>query len=117
MKDLHFKNFNAIFKAASKDLKRQGLGSVDHYPPVEVVDLQKAYFNFDLYSAKSLQRKVFMDIMLYFGRRGRENLRELKITDLALTTDADGLRSTRFYFFSMHVFFPMAYIIMHLILH
>jgi predicted nucleotide-binding protein len=39
-----------------------------------------------------MQRKVFMDIMLYFGRRGRENLRELKITDLALTTDADGLR-------------------------
>ena len=92
MKDLRFKNSNTIFKAVSKDLKRQGLGSVDHYPPVEVVDLQKAYFNLDLYSAKSLQRKVFMDIMLYFGRRGRENLRELKITDLALTTDADGLR-------------------------
>ena len=92
MKDLRFKNFNTIFKAVSKDLKRQGLGSVDHYPPVEVVDLQKAYFNLDLYSAKSLQRKVFMDIMLYFGRRGRKNLRELKITDFALTTDADGLR-------------------------
>jgi hypothetical protein len=29
-----------------------------------------------------------MDIMLYFGRRGRENLRELNITFLALTTDA-----------------------------
>jgi hypothetical protein len=92
MKDLRFKNSNTIFKAVSKDLKRQGLGSVDHYPPVEVVDLQKAYFNLDLYSAKSLQRKVFMDIMLYFGRRGRKNLRELKITDFALTTDADGLR-------------------------
>jgi hypothetical protein len=33
-----------------------------------------------------------MDIMLYSGRRGRESLRELKITDFALTTDADGLR-------------------------
>ena len=92
MEDLRFKNSNTIFKAVSKDLKRQGLGSVDHYPPIEVVDLQKSYFNLDLYSAKSLQRKVFMDIMLYFGRRGRENLRELKITDLAPTTDADGLR-------------------------
>ena len=92
MKDLRFKNSNTIFKAVSKDLKRQGLGSVDHYPPIEVVDLQKSYLNLDLYSVKSLQRKVFMDIMLYFGRRGRENLRELKITDLAPTTDADGLR-------------------------
>jgi hypothetical protein len=92
MKDLRFKNSNTIFKAVSKDLMRQGLGSIDHYPPIEVVDLQKAYFNLDLYSVKSLQRKVFMDIMLYFGCRERENLRELKITDLALTTDADGLR-------------------------
>jgi hypothetical protein len=92
MKDLRFKNSNTIFKAVSKDLMLQGLGSIDHYPPIEVVDLQKAYFNLDLYSVKSLQRKVFMDIMLYFGCRERENLRELKITDLALTTDADGLR-------------------------
>jgi hypothetical protein len=37
MKDLRFKNFNTIFKAVSKDLKRQGLGSVDHCPLVEVV--------------------------------------------------------------------------------
>ncbi|VDI58606.1 Hypothetical predicted protein [Mytilus galloprovincialis] len=28
--------------------------------------------------------------MLYFGRRGRENIHELKITDFAATTDADG---------------------------
>ena len=68
MKDLRFKNSNTIFKAVSKDLK-----SVDYYSPIEVVDLQKAYFNLDLYSAKSLQRKVFMDIMLYYGRRGRES--------------------------------------------
>ena len=33
-----------------------------------------------------------MDIMLYYGRRGRENLRDLKITDFALTTDGEGLR-------------------------
>ena len=75
--------------AVPKDLKRQGLGSVDHYPQIEVVDLQKAYFNLDLYSAKSLQRKVFMDTMLLLWASRK---RELKITDFALTTDADGLR-------------------------
>lgn len=91
MKDMHFKNSKTIFKTVSKDLKRQGLGSVDHYPLIEVVDLQKAYLKLDLYNAKSLQRKVFMDIMLYFGLRERENLRELKITDFAQTTDVDGL--------------------------
>ena len=41
---------------------------------------------------QSLQRKAFMDLMLYFGRRGRENLIELKIIDFALTTDENGLR-------------------------
>ena len=29
----------------------------------------------------SIQQKVFIDIMLYFGRRGRENLRNLKVDD------------------------------------
>ena len=33
-----------------------------------------------------------MDIMLYYGRRRRENLWDLKITDFALTTDDGGLR-------------------------
>jgi hypothetical protein len=28
--------------------------------------------------------------MLYFGRRGQENLRELKITDFSCTSDGDG---------------------------
>jgi hypothetical protein len=30
--------------------------------------------------------------MLYFGRRGRENLWEMKRSDFACTTDSDGLR-------------------------
>ena len=33
-----------------------------------------------------------MDLMLYFGRRGRENLRKLKIMDFALTTDDKEMR-------------------------
>ena len=31
--------------------------------------------------------------MLYFGKRGRKNLREMKRSDFACTTDSDGLRS------------------------
>jgi len=48
------------------------------------------YQHFDLNNPKSLQWRGFCDIMLYFGRRGRENLRELKITDFNCTSDGDG---------------------------
>lgn len=92
LRDVRFKQSNVVFKAMGKELKRQGLWGVNHYPPIDDIDLKKAYFSFDLFSGKSLQQKVFIDIMLYFGRRGRENLRELKITDFALTTDANELR-------------------------
>ena len=50
------------------------------------------YQNFDFANPKHLQWKVFCDIMLYFCRRGRENLREMKRSDFVCTTDSDGLR-------------------------
>jgi hypothetical protein len=34
---------------------------------------------------------VIVDVLLYFGRRGRENLHEPKITHFSATTDAEGL--------------------------
>jgi hypothetical protein len=53
-------------------------------------DQKKMYQHFYLKNPKSLPWRVFCDIMLYFGRRGRENLRELKITDFNCTSDGDG---------------------------
>ena len=31
-----------------------------------------------------------MDLMIYFGRRGRENMRYLKVDDFAATRDGEG---------------------------
>lgn len=39
-----------------------------------------------------LQKKVFIDILIHFGRRGREGLRNLTVSDFVLTTDAEGSR-------------------------
>ena len=36
------------------------------------------------------QQAVSLNISIYFGRHGRENLRQLKITEFAVTTDAAG---------------------------
>lgn len=60
--------------------------------PISRPDLQKLYSSFDLKEAEGLQNKVFVDYMLYFCNRGRENLRELWISDFSTSTDAEGRR-------------------------
>ena len=70
--------------------KGRDFGGVEHHPPIDESDLKKMYQMFDLQNPKYLQWRVFCDIMLYFGRRRRENLRTLKITDFNCTNDGDG---------------------------
>ena len=87
-----FAKSTTAFKAMNVELKKLGLGGIEHHPPVEQKDLEKLYSSFDLDVPESLQFKVFVDIMLHFGRRGRENLRELQVTDFACTTDSHGCK-------------------------
>ena len=81
-----------MYSAVCKDVNKRGFGGIDHHPPIEKADLVKMYQNFDFTNPKHLQWKVFCDIILYVGRRGRENLLEMKRSDFASTTDSDGLR-------------------------
>ena len=90
VKGLEFKASQASFNAMMAELKRKGAGGIDHHPPIEPLDLQKLYKHFNVFDATSLQDKVFLDIMLHFGRRGRENLRDLTVSDFALRADPDG---------------------------
>jgi hypothetical protein len=48
----------------------------------------------DITKPSGLQDKMFVDIMMYFANRGRENLRDLdmKITDLFIQKNEKGLR-------------------------
>jgi len=48
------------------------------------------YDYFNVNDNVKLQQKVFVDVMLYFGRRVRKNIHDLKICDFAATTDSDG---------------------------
>ena len=41
---------------------------------------------------KSFKTKFFFEVMLYFCRRGRQNLRQLKKTDFTFNTDSTGTR-------------------------
>ena len=82
------------FLARSVDLKRQGLAKVEHKPPTYEEDLKKLYEStaFGLNDPEKLQNKVFFEVMLYFCRRGRQNLRQLKKTDFSFNTDSTGAR-------------------------
>ena len=55
-------------------------------------DMRKLYASdtFSLVNPKSLQRKVFFDVMFYLRRRGRENLRTVKKSDFSLKVDEKG---------------------------
>ena len=89
---LEFKESRRVFKAVCQDLKRDGKGGVEHFPAIESGDLNKMrkYFNTDGDESVKLLEKVFTDLMIYFGRRGRENLRNLKVADFATTKDGEG---------------------------
>ena len=81
-----FKKSNDVFIAATKELKRRGK-DVTHHPPLEKKDFAKLYQYFDLNNNIKLQQKVFVDVLLYFGRRARSNIQQLKITDFVITVD------------------------------
>ena len=76
-----FKPANLVFQAMLVKLKQVGKGSSEHKPPIEADDLAVLYTSFDLDSPVDLQNKVFIDFMIYFCNRGRENLRELTKLD------------------------------------
>ena len=89
-----FADANKVFLAKCVDLKRQGLAKVEHKPAILENDLRKLYECgvFSLDNPTTLQNKVFFEIMLYFCRRGRQNLRELNISDFSFSRDDKGSR-------------------------
>ena len=91
--DSEFTDANKVFGVKCVDLKRQGLAKVEQKPPI-CKDLKKLYEStaFSLNDPEKLQNKVFLEVMLYFCRRGRQNLRQLKKTDFSFSTDSTGAR-------------------------
>ena len=71
-------------------MKREEQGGIDHHPPIEADDLKKIYSTLKTTDPTSIQQKVFIDIMLYFGRRGRKNLQNLKVDDFQVEIKQGG---------------------------
>ena len=92
IEDQEFFAANEVFKAQCVFLEKEGLGKSTHKPPIIEEDMQKLYQSnvFDINTPKGLQRKVFFEVMLYFCRRGQENLRELKKECFVIKKDRNG---------------------------
>ena len=90
--DKDFQPANEVFRAQCVHLKKEGLGKVLHKPPITLEDMRTLYTSlvFSVSTPKSLQRKVFFDVMLFLCRRGQENLRNLNKSDFSLKTDGYG---------------------------
>ena len=72
-----FANSSRVFKCFSATLKQKGKGVVKHKEAITPEDMMTIQDSFDLNDPQGLQDKVFIDVMLFFCNRGRENLREM----------------------------------------
>ena len=73
------------------DLKRKGLGSIQHCLPIEPEDLKKlyegGYHTFDNDTPVGLQNKVLFKIMYCLCCQRHENLREMRKDTFRITTN------------------------------
>ena len=94
--DAAFREANTVLFAFVKDLKKSGkIAGVVHKKAITKGQLKKLFDSGQLGPANSqdpaqLQRTVWFYLGLYFGRRGRENQRDLKSGMLVLKNTIDG---------------------------
>ncbi|XP_072028469.1 uncharacterized protein [Amphiura filiformis] len=72
-----FASSSRVFKSYSATLKQRGKGFVKHKMAIREEDMSIIQDSLDVTDPLGLQNKVFLDFMLYFCNRGRENLREM----------------------------------------
>ena len=94
MKSDKFPKSNEAYKAFMVKLKQAGKGSVKHKKAISKEDMAKIFSSdaLDITTPLGLQNKVFMDLMIYFANRGRENLRDMKAEDFVVQTNEQNLR-------------------------
>ena len=92
IKDKSFDDANRAYGAHCRNLKDIGLDKAEHKPPISDEDIKKLYECgiFSTESPHTLQNKVFFELILYFCRRGRQNLRQLRKHDFVIKMNPQG---------------------------
>ena len=81
-----------MFSECPKNVRSSAKGQVEHHPEIEPEDMLKLYSSIDINTPTGLQEKVWLDVMLHFIRRGRENQRSMTVQTFEVGTDASGKR-------------------------
>ena len=91
-KDKDFLVSNKVFNGMLRKLKMEGLDKTVHKAAIEEEDWKKLINSsiLNVEEADGLQKKVFLDIMLHFGRRGREGLCDLKKDSFTIVENENG---------------------------
>lgn len=89
-----FSASNGVYKAMMVKLKKEGKGSIRHKNSISKEDMARIFSSeaLNITTPLGLQNKVFMDVMIYYANRGRENVRDMKADDFVLQTDEQNLR-------------------------
>ena len=89
-----FKLSNEMFKSVMTLLKQSGKANFQQKDVITEADMEKLYTSktLDITTAQGLQYIVFIDIMFYTCRGGRENLRKMSKADFQLKHDIQGRR-------------------------
>lgn len=87
-----FAQANSVIQGAIKMMRKEGLDKAARHLPIPPEDLVKIYESgaFALDTPTTLQNKVYFEVTLHFGRRGREGLRELQKDSIVCRKDAAG---------------------------
>ena len=93
IKDSAFDGANNVFSSMCKRMRPDGKGKINHKPSIQKGDMQKLYndpYVLNIDTPTGLLYKVFFETVLYFCRRGQENLRSMSPKDFQLRTDDSG---------------------------
>ena len=88
-----FASSKRMWDAVVKKNKQDGKCKAKSWPAIEKLDFAKLKqdSSFNMSDPNQLQEKVFFDIQLFFGRRGREGLRSLKKSSFDIKKDDSGV--------------------------
>lgn len=89
MRDRAFMGANQVLSGVLRQLRESGQDKTQHKQPIAAGDMSKMYSSGVLSNENplSLQRKVYVELSIHFGRRGREGLRELTKNSIIIKKD------------------------------
>ena len=91
-KDREFTTANNMLKAQSKENRSEGRDESVHKKAIPECDMDHIFNRLTLSNPIDLQMRIFIDIMVHFGRRGREGLRELRRDSFQIKVEGNGKR-------------------------